>query len=269
MKTSPHVRETILKWYRTLPFAEAYDAEFFSALDSVFVDGAWTVETYDTKCENGRQNLLAYLYFLDAMQARYREKGIPEEIFLDSAGDVVRWCDAWSRAKGELYLGELNWLRFSYTLKLFKLGRLQFCHAKTKYELPQYDLHPKDPVLEIHIPASGPLDLEECKKSIAMAREFFPRYYPEKTFKCFTCHSWLLDPTHGEIMKEGSNILAFSSLFDIVGKDESDSLLGYIFHWGIRRNELESAVPTTTLAATVKETALKGRTFYAGIGIIV
>ena len=268
MKTNKRVADIITKWYKALPFSKEYDDAFYKALDEVYVDEAWTIESYDKKCENGLQNLLAYLYFVDEMKLHYEKIGADESIFLDSAVDIVRWCDAWSETKGELFLGELNWLSSVFTAKIIKLGRLQFCFAKEAHTIEKYGIKEGDTVLAIHIPAAGPLLLEECKKSIDMARELFPKHFPDVEFKCFTCHSWLLDPTHKEIMKPESNILAFQTLFDIVDKDVSESLFGYVFRWKITRAELEEAEVKSSFAKIVREKALEGRTFYAGLGVI-
>jgi len=268
MKTNEKVRATILKWYNALSFDEKYDTEFYRALDEIYIDEALKIEDYDKKCENGRQNLLAYLYFLEEMERCYSELGIDREIFLDSAEDIVRWCDAWSETKGELYLGELNWLTPVFTAKIIKLGRLQFCFAKETHNIEKYGIKEGDTVIAIHIPAAGPLLLDECKKSVDMAREFFPKHFPNREFKCFTCHSWLLDPTHSEIMKPSSNILAFQTMFDIVDKNESESLFGYVFRWKTTRADLENAECKSSFAKTVRDAALAGRKFYAGLGVI-
>ena len=102
MKTNKRVADIITKWYKALPFSKEYDDAFYQALDEVYVDEAWTIDSYDKKCENGLQNLLAYLYFVDEMKLHYEKIGADESIFLDSANDIVRWCDAWSETKGEL-----------------------------------------------------------------------------------------------------------------------------------------------------------------------
>ena len=268
IKTNGRVTKIVEKWYKSLPFNRKYDEEFYKALDEIYIDEEWKIEDYDKKCENGKQNLLAYLYFLEDMKKRYLDLGIDESIFTDSAEDIVRWCDAWSETKGELYLGELNWLTPVFMAKIIKLGRLQFCFAQETHTIEKYGIEKGDTVLAIHIPAAGPLLLEDCKRSVDMAREFFPKIFPGTDYKCFTCHSWLLDPTHSEIMKPGSNILAFQTMFDIVDKNVSDSLFGYVFRWKMTRAELENAECKSSFAKTVREAALSGRKFYAGLGVI-
>ena len=268
MKTNTRVLKIIEKWYRALPFKKEYDEAFYKALDEVYVDEKWNVDEYDVNCDDGLQNLLSYLYFLEDMKARYAALGADESIFLDSAEDIVRWCDAWTETKGTLYLGELSWLKLVFSAKIIKLGRLQFCFAKETHNIEKYGIEKGDLVIAIHIPAAGPLLLDECQRSVDLAREFFPKHFPNTDFKCFTCHSWLLDPTHKEIMKPESNILAFQTMFDIVDKNPSDSLFGYVFRWKMTRAELEGAECKSSFAKTVREKALEGRTFYAGLGVI-
>lgn len=267
MKTDEKTREIILKYYTALGFKKEYDDDFFKALDEIYVDPSLNIDSYDLECEDGKKNLLYFLYFLEDMHKRYCEKGIDDAIFLDSAHDTVLWCDAWTKTKGELFLGELKWLWHICSASIIKLGRLEFCYTKARRDFPEYAVKKGDPILDVHIPAQGPLDSLECKKSFDMAREFYPTVLG-KDFKAFVCHSWLLDPTLNEILKPTSNILAFQKMFDIVDKDESDALLGYIFRWKITRDELPSAECKSSLARTVKNEALSGRRFYAGLGII-
>jgi len=64
-----------------------------------------------------------------------------------------------------------------------------------------------DPCLGVHIPASGPMDPAACRESFRLAREFFPRHFPERRFEAFTCSSWLLDAQFEDYLKPDSNIV--------------------------------------------------------------
>lgn len=66
-----------------------------------------------------------------------------------------------------------------------------------------------DPVINIHIPESGPLKQADCRESLFRAREFFAEFLPEYRWKAFFCDSWLLDPQLAGILNADSNILAF------------------------------------------------------------
>ncbi len=84
---------------------------------------------------------------------------------------------------------------------------------------------PGDDVLDIHIPATGPMTAMDCMESISLATVFFREYFPEIKFKCFICSSWLLDPQFKDCLKPESNILAFQRLgFMFPTPDESETV---------------------------------------------
>jgi len=66
-----------------------------------------------------------------------------------------------------------------------------------------------DPALGTHIQAGAPMTFELCGQSYRRALEFFPRHFPERPFRVFTCSSWLLDPQYEEYLRPGSNIVRF------------------------------------------------------------
>ncbi len=265
---NPEVKDIIKKRYESLGFDKSYNNAFYEALENIEISDAITIEKYDTEEKDGKRNLLSYLFMLDALEKKYEEKGIPKEIFEGTVKDVVRCTDIWTDVKNELYLGELSWLKHHYSMKLFKLGRLQFCMAGCEQDVPSKGLKKGDNVMEIHIPKDGPLTKEACIASIEQAKAFFAKYFPEFKYDYFTCHSWLLDETLAEILNENSNILKFQQLFEIVDCDEADSLLGYIFKWKINRRQAINCVCNTGFAQRVKDRLLKNGKFYNGFGVI-
>ena len=260
-------KEIIEKWYKKLHISESYDKEFYMALDTYEIDTSVTVEEYNSSEEDGKKNLLYFLYFCEEVQRKYTEKGINENILLDTLQDIPRWLDIWADLKGNLFLGELEWLKNHMELKLFKLGRLQFCFADD-YEFQKRGIKKGDAVIDTHIPADGPLLLEECKKSFEYAREFFEKYYPEYKYEIFTCHSWLLDENMTNLLDDNSNIVKFQKLFTIEEQHESDAILGYVFRWRIKRDELFDVEPISAFARKLKAIALNGAVFYEGTGYI-
>lgn len=264
---NPEVKEIIKKRYQSLGFDKWYDNAFYSALEEYNISDAITIETYDENEKDGKRNLLSFLFMLEALEEKYKEKGITKEIFDDTASDVVRWTDIWTDAKNEMHLGELSWLKHHYQMKMFKLGRLQFLMSECRHAIPSKGLKVGDPVIEIHIPSAGPLDPEACKASVEMAKDFFAKYFPEFKYEYFTCHSWLLDETLAEILNENSNILKFQQLFDIVEQHEADSLLGYIFKWKINRRQAMNCVCNSSFAQRVKDRIAKNGKFYNGLGV--
>ena len=262
-------KEIIKKWYLALSFPTEYDKAFYCALDSFCPEGDITVEGYDIGCEDGVKNLLSALYMCEEAARRHRALGIPEEITLDTLRDIVIWTNTWSSVKGELALFELDWLSLHLGAKIFRLGRLQFAYAAAKHDIPAHGVKAGDPVIEVHIPEGGRLSPEACDESFARAREFFKKYFPHHDYKCFTCHSWLLDPTLEKYLPEESAILAFGKRFSPVELGEvSYALIKYIFTWDTTRENIADKEARSSLAKAIKAATLAGEPFYEALGAI-
>ncbi len=258
--------EIIEKWYGRLGFPSVYDSEFKKALSEISISDDITIDTYDCECTDGKRNLLSFLFFAEKLAEEYAELGLPEKVLLDTLYDVVIWTDTWSKVKGELYLGELKWLKCHYTKRLFRIGRLQYAMGKPLYDVEKYGIKKGDSIIEVHIPADGPIDPAECRKSVAMAKEFFAKYYPDFKYEYFSCHSWLLDNNLKEYLKEGSNILEFAKLFDVLYEEDSYALLRYIFKWDTDIENLKDAVCTSSFSERIKKAALRGAKFHESYG---
>lgn len=256
------------KWYKKIGFDPKYDEAFYEALDTIPVDPRMDVEEYDLQCTDGKKNFLYFLYFCEDLERRYEEQGMDLALLYDNLTDLPRWLDTWSDLKGELYLGELDWFIWHFRMKLFKLGRLQFNLNGAKFDVPEKGIKKGDPVIDMHIPAAGPLLIEECRKSLDMARDFFPRYFPDYQFQYFTCSSWLLAPQLKEILPESSNILQFQTLFEIVEAEKRDSIIAFVLRWQAKRADVAEIPVKTAFAGKVKNMALAGEDFYVGKGII-
>lgn len=81
-------------------------------------------------------------------------------------------------------------------------------------DLTEYDLllAPGMPVINIHIPADGPLTPESVEDSIAQAEAYFASVHDPH--RVGVCLSWLADPTLGCFLPENSNICRFMRCFD-------------------------------------------------------
>ncbi len=259
------------KWYRRLPFSEKYD-HFFSLLLQQYPQLQETEAsdyTFGSKPEDGGKNLLMCLYFCEALAEKYREKGIPETVLLDTLLDIVLWTDTHWELTGCLGVSETNWLRNHFDFRLFRLGRLQFAFGKAGHAIAQAGVEKGDTVLEVHIPRGGPLEESACDASFAAAREFFPRYFPETEYKCFTCHSWLLDDTLEQFMKPDANALKFGRRFQAVDKTESINILQFTVSWGLTRENMESYSPTNRFTRQVMEHIRSGGKFYIVLGYTI
>lgn len=254
-------------WYKKLNFPAKYDEEFYRALEEIEIPPDSRLEDYDPKCEDGKRNLLAYLYFCEELKRRYEEKGIGEDILLDTLSDLVVWTETWSELKGQLWLSELYWLNFHMGMRLFKLGRLQFCLGKAKHDAPTHGLAKGDQVVDVHIQAVGPLKREDCLESFERAKTFFATHYAESKYKFFTCHSWLMDKKLDKVLPQDSNIIRFRDLFDIVHEQPADAILKYVFKWDTTAETLADTPVTSGFAQRVKDRRLAGEMFNEAFGV--
>lgn len=267
--TSSKTRDTIVGWYKRIGFSEKYDAEFYEALDGIEIPDDTSIDTYDEKSVDGKKNFLSLLYMCEALSERYAERGIPDEILDATVKDIRIWTDLWSEIKGELFLGQVFWLKYHLTMKLFRIGRLQFCHTMAEKEYPEYGIKNTDGTLDVHIPADGRLDPDECRRSFSAAIEFYEKYFPEAQYTYFNCHSWLLDETLKKYLPPESNIIKFGDMFERISSEEAYDLFRYIFRWNIKNRELLADFePTSRFGAVIKDAAMKGEKFYNTLGII-
>ncbi len=259
-------RRIIEKWYHILRFPAAYDAAFYEALNSVPVPAALTPEQYDPDSRDGKRNLLTFLYFCEQACRRAAALGIPERVMTDTLGDIVIWTEYHTERTGGLYLGELRWLSSHVSLRLFRLGRLQFRMGRASRAIPEAGVAEGDPVLEIHIPRGGRLAREECLSSVARAKAFFPRYFPDFPYRAMTCRSWLLDETLRKYLPENSHILSFADLFVRVFSEEKNALFKYVFAPGV--SDPAEAVCVSGFAERIRDAYLAGEKFHEVLGYL-
>lgn len=268
MQTLREVKAIIVKWYKELQFPSKYDEEFYAALDSIYVDAESNYADYDVNEEDGKKNFLYWLYFCEDLKKRYLEKGIPLKYLYDVLEDMPVWLDIWSDLKGGLYFGELGWFNPIFRMAIVKVGRLQFHITGSYMEVPEIGLNKGDNVLNLHIPARGPLYPEDCLASIKAAPAFFKAYFPEYSYEYMICHSWLLGKNLDYMLKPGSNILQFKDLFDIHSQKESDAMISYVVGWKRNREDVKNMTCVSGLQKELKSRVLAGETFYAGSGTI-
>jgi len=159
------MKNIILKWFEILELPQEWYDEVKLAAEA-FVDSEDAIKK-PMGC------LLKCLYMCEGLQDYYRTKGISEDIFYDSLGDIVVWAKNQFDASGKVGINNWDWVCNHVTGNLFKLGRLQFTMNISNEDIGHLELKSGDPVIEIHIPQGEPLDINECKESIAKAAAFF------------------------------------------------------------------------------------------------
>lgn len=264
------VCQTARKWYRLIPFSKEYDLEFERILEENSDLAPMKLSEYDLKdnIENIEKNLVMVLYFCEGASKVYTQMGIPQEIFIDTIKDFALIAERCVSLHGKFGFYRLSGLVQYLDLKIFRLGRLVFEIGGAYMDVDEMGIKKGDNIIDIHVPGGEPLIIEECLNSMRMAEAFFGKYFPSYRFEYFTCFSWLLDDGLSRFLNSGSNILAFQRLFDVVYKRKEDSILHFMFRYGIgSREELRMCKAESAFAKKIKEYALSGGDFYNVLGV--
>lgn len=259
------------KWYAKIPFPKEFDAEFEQLLEQQKDLKCMPFAAYDLEQNRTAfgKNLVMFLYFCEELSQRYAAAGISDDILLGTLEDFVVSAQRNRVLRGSIGVVTAYVLVNHLSMRLFRIGRLQFCIDDAPMDIPAKGIKAGDPVIDVHIPPAGPLSLPDCMESLALAEQFFKKYFPEYKYDYYTCYSWLLDEGLQRFLKADSNILQFQKLFEVVHKQEQDSILHFMFKYGIgSREELQECAAKTDFARQVKEYALSGGVFYNVLGLL-
>ena len=211
---------------------------------------------------------------LPHIRAHHRALGIAPEVTRHTLSDVGR-AMAWHRRRygtGGVLVPE--WLSLHFHGELYQLGRLQFQRARlgrrTGAALASAGLllRPGDPCLSVHVPDFlGPLSPEACDRSLAAAREFCARHYPEEPYAVAVCSSWLLDGQLKRYLPAGSNIVRFQERFRVIrtsAEPEDSTTIRFVF--GDPDLPVERLPRRTTLERAVADHLRAGGHWHVGHG---
>ena len=154
---------------------------------------------------------------------RYEELGIGGEVFDATMSDIGIWSRNCRVRDGEIGLVNYPWISHHLTLRLFKIGRLQYqffrlyCPLSALPALRRSGVAVKlgDRILNVHVPQGEKLTPIECEKSFDSARAFFDKYFPAYGAKCFFIDSWLLGPVNKMLLPKDANINVFADMFTL------------------------------------------------------
>lgn len=209
---------------------------------------------------------VALLYSVEFTYPKYQKAVISDEIYFETMKDIAVWCEN-NNNKG---LKNLPWIKNHLNFELFKIGRLQFQIYKCDNRTLDYDLLPfnlGENLIYVHIPQGEKLVYAECVNSLKNAKRFFGEYFPNYDFDYFFCESWLLYGENWQFMNSSSNILQFSTLFDLVYSVEDDrQAIERIF--GKRKIIKSKYEEKTTLQRNAKRFMQNGGKLGVGIGIL-
>ena len=171
----------------------------------------------------------AAAYYPHAVEL-YEKLQWPVELLYDTMLDFRVWSLHHKENYGTWGLSwdAATFIRCHLLGRIIRFGRLQ---CNTIYPLWKELVDPAGKwvlekgmqVINLHIPAIGPMTPEECRKSMEKMQEFFRIYRPELDWRAFICHSWLLDPQLQELLPESSNIVQFQKLGTIIPEPEKVS----------------------------------------------
>lgn len=234
-------------YFKNIGISEEYIPQLLALAEKLQTIPAWgkLVERFHT--ENGEVNpllreaaelaaplnchpytahFLFYTFCGERTLEQYRAKGISEEIYWDSMRDL-RWkFDKCVKNHGIPGIFTEDWHAAFYRMTRFTLGRFEYEHAIFKgredYHFGTFDLHPGDPVIFFHIPASGPMQEDVRLASYRKAYDFYKNEFADGIVPLVTS-SWLLFQKHYEMLSPESNIVSFMNDFDILYFRETEA----------------------------------------------
>lgn len=265
-----NIKKSAKKWYDFLAFPKEFDALFDKMLKREDISDEILSKSYTELNDAGDYeiNLIYSLAKCDDLKLKYKQASINDQIFADTIADIkVRSliCYEYTNILG---IDLILWIANHLDLKLFKLGRLQFNFSPSIVDCPEAGLKEGDNTIGVHIPKDEPFTPELWEKSFSMANEFFAKHFPEYEYKYFSCSSWFLSPDLDILLNEGSNILKFKKLFNIVSVTEKDIMLSFVFSWGATVSDIDKFEAKTSLQKKIKEYIAEGNTLHSGYGII-
>ncbi len=204
------------------------NAELAELIVAKLVSGDWDGKNLNALCDTlaelsgYSENAVTGFVFLagtEKLHAKFAERGISEQIFVDTMDDFRCKLLECRQMHHENGIFVRDWELSFYKMERFALGRLQF-------ELAHWWNPPSvvagrlisngQRTINFHIPASGkPFTAEARADAYRQALEFFADDF-DSEYIPIVCSSWLLDPKHQACLPEKSNIRHFADDFDVV-----------------------------------------------------
>lgn len=212
-------------------------------------------------------DMIMLLLTVELVRARYRERGIDDEVCIATMTDLKYKLLECKRVYGVWGCFVTWWFRNHVSLRLFALGRLQYEPIAFPFDAYKGILKKGDKVYSCHVPASGALTEESVYDSF----EYAYRFFGCKGVLPIYCSSWLIYPLHAELYKEGSNLKRFYKMFDIIGERSDEKMNNFwrIFDVPYSPEALEKAPENTALQRAFKKYFAEGGTMGDGQGVIL
>lgn len=224
----PSVRERIAEAL-TPSFLDEHAAACIRLTESGSASDAWkALETALAGTDpNGMRLLALYLSAACVTREKYREAGVSDHVFIDTMGCFSRFLRDEIARNGAYGFSRGFWAWRQLSLRLFRLGTLEFEYylAKENEPLPP-GIAPGMPMLSVHIPSDARLKDGDLRDSYRQAGEFFAgigaRFCPQGAPQAMFCHTWLLSRALRGLLPAQSGILRFGSDYEIYADDLAD-----------------------------------------------
>ena len=266
------MKKRILKWFDILEFPIEWKDEVIEAVKTFDFEKIEVQEKpYDwlLEQEDKMQGMLYALYKCEDFLNNGLAKGIPENILIDTLQEIRRHSQNYYKYYQKVGLKAIKWAEIILSGRLYCLGRLEFEMKLTPKTWEKGGISPGDSVIGLHIPRTGgPMSDKEVEESFNLAKDFFPKYFPDFEYKCYMCRSWLLDPTLRQLLPPESNIVKFLDRFDVTETRESTSGLGIIFGGGTTYENVLKKTPQTSLQKAAYDYIKNGGKLLDGFGFI-
>ena len=165
----------------------------------------------------GIKQLACQLHCACLRYETYRKMGIPESIYFDTMSCYTRFVTECLYYKGGYQFDRGWWTWRQLSMKVFRLGQLE------------YELKP-DGTVGMHIPTGTDLSAEAVDASLVQVKSFLAQFFPNYANARFTCNSWLLSPSLGQLLLEGSRILGFQRRFVLTDTNpEAKDFVSWLF----------------------------------------
>ena len=204
-------------------------------------------------------NILS-IYLLASINTlkKYKEKKISKKIFYDTLKCISRFINECVVMNNDEYFDRDFWVHRQLSLKLFRIGELEYEFINENNKLS----------ISIHIPSDAILTKNNIDKSINKLHKFVNKYYKEYDNATIYCDSWLLSPNLKRYLNEDSKILVFQNYFEI--KEFNETTKDFI-RWLFMTMDYEnisSFKENTSLQRKVKEALLNNENIGSAYGIL-
>ena len=216
-------------------------------------------------------NMVFWLYSAIPLRYIYKQRGLPEEIYLDSMKDLtykLKECRDVYGICGTF----VDWFKLFYLCKRFALGRLEYERKPFPFDAYKDILKKDDTVINMHIPSSGKLMPNDVIASLKKAYEFFSDEVREDGVLAFYCDSWMLyAPMAEAVYRDGSNMKAFYGLFDLINNWDSDTYPNFwrVYNMPYTEGAFDKAPTDTSFRRDLLTYLKNGGKMGSGRGIIL